>query len=225
MNRTLIYLDESGDLGWTLNAPYQNGGSSRMLTLAAICIPESKSKYVQRIMRTLYKKRKRPLKNELKSVDLNYADKQLFIQSTLKMLKEHEDIELKSITVNKRFVDKRMKSNPNILYNYMVKLLLLPTLCQSKYVDFIPDQRSEKVNARWNMGEYLIQMIYEEGIEKNIINQSCNITPMDSQKCLELQFIDIYAGMVWASYEFEKDILKSFAKLPPVTNRQLFFKD
>ncbi|MCF4213972.1 hypothetical protein L1Y75_19320 [Acinetobacter baumannii] len=59
-----------------MEKPYQKGGSSRMLTLAAICLPENKVKYVQRIVRALYEKRKRPLKNELKSVDLNLKDKE-----------------------------------------------------------------------------------------------------------------------------------------------------
>ena len=83
--RTFIYLDESGDLGWNMRDPYQQGGSSRMLTLAAICIPDHKAKYVQRIVKALYVKRKRPLKNELKSVDLNSADKDLFLQLTAKL--------------------------------------------------------------------------------------------------------------------------------------------
>ncbi|CAJ0780588.1 DUF3800 domain-containing protein [Ralstonia chuxiongensis] len=36
-----IYLDESGCLGWKLDAPYQRGGSSRHFTLAAAVIPDS----------------------------------------------------------------------------------------------------------------------------------------------------------------------------------------
>lgn len=110
--RTFIYLDESGDLGWNMTAPYQHGGSSRMLTLAAICMPESKTKYVQRIVKALYKKRKRPLKNELKSVDLNSADKDLFLKLTAKMLTEHPDIQIRSITVNKNYVSNRFKKRP-----------------------------------------------------------------------------------------------------------------
>lgn len=224
MSRTLIYLDESGDLGWTLDSPYQNGGSSRMLTLAAVCSPDDKCKYIQRIMRALYKKRKRPLANELKSVDLNHADKEMFIKLTLKMLSEHSDIQLRSITVHKNYVDKRMKKDPNVLYNYMVKLLLLKPICESQYVDFMPDQRSEKVNTKWNMGDYLKQMVYEEGVSKSIINQSCNVTPMDSGKCLELQFIDIYAGLVWAMYEFQTIRLRKFmSEAPQITNHKLFF--
>ncbi len=221
--RTLIYLDESGDLGFCLDKPYQKGGSSRMLSLAAICIPEHKAKYVQRIVRAIYQKRKRPLKNELKSVDLNTADKALFLQLTTKLLSEHPDIQIRSITVHKRYVDKRFHKDPNVLYNYMVKLLLLKPICQAPYVDFMPDRRSERVNTKWNMAEYLNQMIYEASIEQVVVNKSCRVSPMDSAKCLELQFIDFYAGLVWAMYEFEDVKLRQFMSQNRLTNHKLFF--
>lgn len=221
--RTFIYLDESGDLGWNMDEPYQKGGSSRMLTLAAICMPEEKSKYIQRIVRALYAKRKRPLKNELKSVDLNLKDKELFLTLTTKLLSEHKDIQLRSITVHKEYVNARMKKDPNVLYNYMIKCLLLKTICNSQYVDFMPDRRSEKVNTKWNMGEYLNQMIHEHSIENNVINQSCNVAPMDSSKCLELQFIDFYAGLVWSAYEFSDKKARKFMAECRNTNHKLFF--
>lgn len=137
--RTLIYLDESGDLGFTLDKPYQKGGSSRMLTLSALCVPEHKIKYIQRIVRAIYQKRKRPLKNELKSVDLN-------------------------------------------------------------------------------------QMIHEASLEHRIINKSCVMTPMDRAKCLELQFIDFFAGLVWARYEFCDVKMGQFMANNRLTNYKLFFE-
>ncbi|MDO4223882.1 MAG: DUF3800 domain-containing protein [Acinetobacter sp.] len=222
--RTLIYLDESGDLGFSFHQPYQKGGSSRMLTLSALCVPEHKVKYIQRIVRTLYQKRKRPLKNELKSVDLNTADKALFLNLTQKLLTEHHDISLRSITVNKQNVTERFIQNPNILYNYMVKVLLLETICQSEYVDFMPDRRSERINAKWNMGEYLNQMIHEASIEQNIINKNCSITPTNSAKCLELQFIDFFAGLVWAKYEFADLRIDEFIRSHKLIDHQLLFK-
>ncbi len=221
--RTFIYLDESGDLGWNMHDPYQKGGSSRMLTLAAICMPESKSKYVQRIVKALYVKRKRPLKNELKSVDLNLRDKEIFVNLTSKLLKEHSDIQLRSITVHKEYVNKRFQNDPNAFYNYMVKLLLLGTICKSKYVDFMPDRRSERVSLRWNMDQYLKQMVLEHSIDHEINNQSCNVIPMDSSKCLELQFIDFYAGLVWSAYEFNDTKARKFMSENRNTNHRLFF--
>lgn len=221
--RTLIYLDESGDLGFSLDKPYQKGGSSRMLTLSAVCLPEHKVKYIERIIRSIYQKRKRPLKNELKSVDLNTADKKLFLQLTHKLLADHNDIQLLSITVNKAQVSPRLKNDPNVLYNYMVKLLLLKTICQFEYVDFMPDRRSERLNAKWNMGEYLNQMIQELSVEQPIINKSCQVTPMDSAKSLALQFIDFYAGLIWAKYEFNDDRMDDFLNQNKLINHKLFF--
>ncbi|MFW1838651.1 DUF3800 domain-containing protein [Acinetobacter gyllenbergii] len=221
--RTFIYLDESGDLGWNMDKPYQRGGSSRMLTLAAICMPEEKAKYVQRIVRALYTKRKRPLKNELKSVDLNLADKELFLKMTSKLLMDHKDIQLRSITVHKEYVNAKMKKDPNVLYNYMIKCLLLKSICGSRFVDFMPDRRSEKVNTKWNMGEYLNQMILEQAIEHEVLNQACNVIPMDSSKCLELQFIDFYAGLIWSAYEFKDMKARMFMSGARITNHKLFF--
>lgn len=223
MSRIVIYLDESGDLGWSMDRPYKRGGSSRMLTLAAVCLPIEKVKYLQRIVRAIYKKRKRPLSNELKSVYLNHTDKELFLRLTLKLLKEHEDIKLGSITVRKEGVSTRLKQDPNTLYNYMAKCLLLKSLCRTKYVDFIPDRRSEKINIKWNIGEYLQQMLSEESINQGFINQSCNVTPMDSSNCLELQFIDFYVGLVWARYEFQEKRLDAFMAEAQIVNKKLFF--
>lgn len=52
---TSIYLDESGDLGWSLDKPYKNGGSSRYLTLAAVIVPTAKSHVITRVVRGLAK--------------------------------------------------------------------------------------------------------------------------------------------------------------------------
>ncbi|MFW2786852.1 hypothetical protein ACN6QX_13030, partial [Acinetobacter baumannii] len=117
----------------------------------------------------------------------------------------------------------RFKNDPNAFYNYMVKLLLLGTICKHKYVDFMPDRRSERVSLKWNMGEYLKQMVLECGIENQIVNQSCNIMPMDSSKCLELQFIDFYAGLVWSAYEFKDMTARKFMAENRNTNHKLFF--
>lgn len=221
--RTLIYLDESGDLGFSMDKPYQQGGSSRMLSIGAICLPEHKGKYLQRIVRAIYQKRKRTLKHELKSVSLNKADKELFLKLTAKLLQDHPDIQLYTITVFKEQVSERFRRDPNVLYNYMVKRLLLDVICQSEYVDFMPDRRSERVNTKWNMGEYLNQMIQEASIERDIINKNCVVSPMDSSKHLELQFIDFYTGLIWAMYEYKEPTMRTFIERHQLVNYKLFF--
>lgn len=221
--RTLIYLDESGDLGWSFKQPYQHGGSSRILTIAAVACPEEKIKYLKRIVKGLYIKRKRPLKHELKSIDLNLTDKKFFVAELVKLKQAHPDIHLLSITVDKQRVANKLRQDPNVLYNYMVKHLLLDLICSKKYVDLIPDARSEKVNASWNLRHYLQQMIFERNVLLSVENESCHVTPMESRDHLELQFIDYYAGLVWAQYEFGAELLSEFLSLDGIENKRLFF--
>jgi hypothetical protein len=41
-----IYIDESGDLGWTLDKPNRNGGSSKYITITGIVISNEEEKYI-----------------------------------------------------------------------------------------------------------------------------------------------------------------------------------
>lgn len=88
----------------------------------------------------------------------------------------------------------------------------------------MPDRRSERINAKWNMGEYLNQMIQEASLEYDIVNKRCTMTPMDSVKCLELQFIDFFTGLIWARYEFSDLKIGDFMKKNRLTNYKLFFE-
>ena len=176
-----IYLDESGDLGWTFTAPYGKGGSSRMLTIACVICPKDKAKFLNRIVVGFYKARKRPQSNELKSFDLSSKEKQQFIKQITKLYAEHPDIRLLSITVNKKRVKSKLRNDPNALYNCMVKTLLLNELCAHRHIDFIPDSRCEKVNVGWNLEIYLNQMIAECSQIQDIANESLNVKPFDSR--------------------------------------------
>jgi len=66
MNSSLIYLDESGDLGWKLDKPYRYGGSSRYLTIASLIVDPSKKHLPKRLIKNLYIKFKWPPKVEKK---------------------------------------------------------------------------------------------------------------------------------------------------------------
>ncbi len=217
----LIYLDESGDLGFNFTQPFKKGGSSRFLTLSAILLPEDKLKYLERIIRNIYKQRKRNTNNELKSFMLSSKELVHFVIQLTK-LAQHSDIHFYSISINKQRTKKALRNDPNTLYNYAVKKMLLEPISRYEYVDFMPDSRSEKTNTRWNMNEYLQQMLIELDIEKGIINKKCNITPMDSKNNLALQFVDYYASLVWTSHEFNNNRLIDFEKLDNVHHELLF---
>jgi hypothetical protein len=52
----IIYLGESGDLGWPFTDPYRSGGSSRYLTIACLAVTPSKKHLPMRLITRLYKK-------------------------------------------------------------------------------------------------------------------------------------------------------------------------
>jgi Protein of unknown function (DUF3800) len=143
-----IYLDESGDLGWSLTQAHNRGGSSRYLTLAAVILPSAKTYLVDRIVRNLYKARKRPQKNELKSVELRSHERSTVIREIISLHKNHPDILFTAITVEKRGVNAAFRKHPNGLYNYMAKLMLLHKMGKYPYVDLIPDARSVKIELK-----------------------------------------------------------------------------
>ncbi len=219
--RYLIYLDESGDLGFNFSKPFKKGGSSRFLTLSAILLPENKLKYLERVVRNIYKQRKRHTSNELKSFMLSSKEMEHFVHQLMK-LAQNKDIHFYSITVNKQRTKNTLRKDPNTLYNYAVKKMLLEPISCYEYVDFMPDTRSEKTHTRWNMNEYLQQVLIELDIEKGTINKKCNITPMDSKNQLALQFVDYYASLVWTSHEFNKNRLTTFDDFDNVHHELLF---
>ena len=222
MSGVQIYLDESGDFGWTLDKPHQKGGSSRFLTLAAAVVPQHKSHLLAKIVRDIYKTRKRPLAHELKSVDLSAGERKCFVDAVIKLKIKHPEILFISITVNKCQVNDGFRANANGLYNYITKLLLCDTMSQYTAVEFIPDARSLKSSYKHSLHQYLEQMLLEKTVSMDSPNTNLRTMPADSQHNLELQFADILASLFWARHEYKNDTIA--AMLPNyATQKTLFF--
>lgn len=214
-----IYLDESGCLGWKLDAKYLRGGSSRFFTLAALIVPQEKNHHIERPIRSLYKKRNRRTTNELKSVELNSAERVGIAEEMARLRSAHPDILFTAITVNKARVNQTFRRHPNALYNYMTNLLLHDYMCKFPRVCFIPDARSIKIEMKHTLAEYLITQLAASGAETVL-----ETTPWESKESLSLQFADILAGLVWARYEFDNET-KAYQKASSVLHhRQLFFE-
>ena len=214
---TIIYLDESGDLGWKFDAPYQKGGSSRYLTLVAAVLDTSQIAQLERAVRGLYKARGRKLSSELKSIHLSSKERAQFARKIVEIKEVHPRIEFFAITVSKERVNQAFKDHPNGLYNYMVKLLLIDVLKQHPEVDFIPDARSISTELKHSLHDYLRTELAIVGAQTQLIT-----TPFESKNSLALQFVDIVASIVWARHEFMN--LTHTEQLNSVIHaKQLFF--
>ena len=213
---TSIYLDESGDLGWSLDKPYKKGGSSQFLTLAAVVVPTAKTHIISRPIQGFYKARNQKKSNELKSVDLSLQERAAFVRELLEIRKKHVDIFFHAITVKKSGVNGQFRKHPNGLYNYMTKLMLLEKMGCYSQVDFIPDARSIKVELKHACHDYL-----KTELAINGFCTSLTTTPQESRNHYEIQFADILASLVWSHFEFSD---KQFISIQNhIAHKKLFF--
>ncbi|MDF1594232.1 MAG: DUF3800 domain-containing protein [Desulfobacterales bacterium] len=213
-----LYLDESGDLGWTFDKPYRAGGSSRYLTIATLIIPKNLSHLPKRIVKKIYRSRNQSTARELKGKDLSKAEKQKFVSLVIALLKQNPSIQISVITVKKENVQDHIRIDANKLYNYMVNFAVLDKIKAYPAVNFIPDPRAIKVASGNSLVDYLqVKLWFELNVRTTIFH-----TPMESGANLNLQFVDFISHIVWSRYEnndyFFYKILRPF-----ISEKPLFF--
>ena len=150
-----IYLDESGDLGFTLNKPYRHGGSSRYLTIAFAVCPSNKQHLLKRVVQKVYEKTKTGPQKELKGSDMDIETKKFLARKVYSLVSMNPDIKIVSITVNKSKVQQHIREDANKLYNYMIKVAVLDYIKNEPVVNLIRDNRSVKVKSGNSLIEYL----------------------------------------------------------------------
>lgn len=213
----LIYVDESGDLGWSFDLPYGQGGSSRFLTIAALILPDSLEHLPQRKIRHLYNQGKWDTKREKKWVEMSAGSPITFAKSAALLQHVNNQIVYKAIVVAKQNVNENFRRDSNKLYNYMLRLLLLDEMAKYSQVTLIPDPRSIRVKNGKSLHHYLEMMLYE----KQAMTKLESIV-QDSKACLNLQFADMLAGVIGTHYEFNKS--EPWQLLAPyVEVKRLFF--
>ncbi len=210
-----VYLDESGDLGFTFDKPFRKGGSSRYLTISFLLTPEELSYLPKRIVKKLYYRRRQPTKVELKGAQLTLSEKAYFASEARELVARHPEIKIFAITVNKRTVKKHIRWDCSKIYNYVNRLVLLDRIKQESNINFIPDKRSIKVRNGNSLADYLQAELWFGVNSKTIIENK----PQESHKVLNLQFIDWIGHIVWARYEDNEveayNILKRKVKITP----------
>jgi len=197
----IIYLDESGDLGWKFDLPYRRGGSSRYITIASLVVSKSKKHLPKRLVKGLYKKFKWSPSIEKKWSEMTIEERVWFTKKANELhIKYPEDVKYLSITVKKENVELHIRSDPNKLYNYMIGLSLLNEMKGHEQVEFIPDPRSIKVESGDSLHDYLQIKLW---FDKNAIT-ILTTNPSDSSKNLNVQFSDMLSGAVQGYFEDKK---------------------
>jgi len=193
----IVYFDESGDTGFKFARPFRRGGSSRFLTIAFVLIPRDLAEEPRRIVRKLYSKRGRSSRNELKGSHLTPAEKLYVANRTKKLLTRNKRMKIYAITVNKVKVRPEIRKETNILYNYMVGLVLPEKIKRHSEITLIHDKRTIKVRSGNSLKDYLqVKLWY-------ILNSNTVLRyhPKESHRSLNLQFIDYIAHIIWSRFE------------------------
>lgn len=218
MTSVVIYLDESGDLGWKFDAPYNQGGSSRFLTIAALLVPNEKKHLPKRVVRGLYTQYKWNTSTEKKWADMSPAGRVRFSEESAKLAKAHPDIQYITITVRKENVLEHIRRDPNKLYNYMIKLALIEEMAKYPLVTLVPDPRTIKVESGNSLHDYLQTELW---FTKNS-GTTLSTNPSDSKKSLSVQFVDMLAGVVQSYFEHrETEPFRALAGI--LKSRTLYF--
>jgi hypothetical protein len=196
-----IYTDESGDLGWNFEPPYGQRGSSRYLTIVAVCVPDDKCHHLDRVVRDMYTASRWNTKQERKWTDASEASRLHFAKAAAALIRKHEDISYHAIVVYKPNVMEHIRKDPNKLYNYMLKLMLIDEMKKHDSVHFIPDNRSIKVESGNSLHDYLqTELWFNLDAPTRLHTRST-----DSKQCRGLQFADFLAGAVNAKHEHRRD--------------------
>jgi hypothetical protein len=111
MTHCVIYLDESGDLGFNFSAPYRNGGSSRHLTLGAVICPGDTKKHIKRFIVDFYSHRGIAAGQELKWSSLPPAGRIDFAERAMRLSMQVSEIRFSVITVLKPNVQQHIQAD------------------------------------------------------------------------------------------------------------------
>jgi hypothetical protein len=211
-----VYLDESGDMGWTFSKPFRHGGSSRFLCLAIMFLPKADRKRPKRIIAEMY--RKYGWVSEMKASSASPTQEMEFAEKAVEILTAHKNIKIDCIVAKKEKVQQHIRCDSNKVYNYMCKLVIPDYVQSERQIEFIPDKRSIKVKSGNSLSDYLQTVLwFDFSAKTKLVNH-----PQESDRNYNLQFVDWMAHCVWSHFEDgEQDV---FAKLrPSIKVRKLYF--
>ena len=193
-----IFLDESGDTGWSFALPYQRGGSSRFFVISACSLQAPALAKPEQLVRRLHKNRQWKDAGERKWARMSPTARTAFAASAAKLALDSAAINLLAVVLEKRHVPAYARQGPNQLYNYMVKRLLLPEMARYDRVYFWPGERALPASSGNSLHDYLQTELWF-GISAATRLET---RPIDSRHSPNLQFVDMVSGVVHAHFEF-----------------------
>ena len=204
-----IYLDESGDLG------FRQGGS-RYFTIAFVIVKDPI--HFIRSIKEIKIKHNIPRNVELKGNTTREVIKEELLSRLLTV-----DMEVHAITVRKKNVEPKLRKDTNILYNYMVGLLLVERILEEAAgarVCINVDRRIISITSGFKFNEYLRYKTWYEGQRQDI---DLEINHRDSHKNYAIQGIDVICNSIFKKYNSNNYKLFNIIRDKVKGDKRLFF--
>lgn len=194
-----IIFDESGNLG--------NRG--RYFVIA--CIDTMEAKSLHNIMKNKLKKAKSEFPelnvhaNEIKANEAYPCIKYHILESILR-----KNVKISYIVVDLEYVEERLLEDKNILYNYIMKIIiskLITVKDKGTKINIICDKKTTKVTSINSLKDYIkVFLNYERGYDLDL-----NIVELDSDAgdAYIVQAADYVANALYAYYEYNNDLYKN----------------
>ncbi len=197
MSNALVFLDESGDLGWKFDLSYRQGGSSRHFTIAAAIGENGLHTKFGKIYRQLHRQYKWS-KKEKKWTNLTKNQREQFAKLTRSLINDTPGLTILSTTIEKQKIPQNVRdSGFHFVYAWMVSSLLTPELRSLGAASICPDEMNNGVGSEGLLEHFLRKEIYFTLRARTTINR---VIP---NKALEdgLKFADFLAGAVQSHFE------------------------
>ncbi|MBT9130153.1 MAG: hypothetical protein DDT41_00420 [candidate division WS2 bacterium] len=206
-----IYLDESGDLGFNFQQ-----GSTLYFTIAVVL---NDSDLLKRCVKKVKIKYKIPKNMELKGNTTNSKIKLDLLKRISKL-----SLEIDAITVDKENVEQKLRTDTNILYNYMVGLSLVERIIQmpkNSQVIIVVDRRITSITSGFKFQEYLRYKVWFEGKRVDI---DLEIHQVDSHESYVIQGVDIISNSIFKKYNSNDNKFYKIISGKIKNDKKLFFK-
>lgn len=196
-----VYFDESGDLGFDREKP----GASRHFVMVALEVndPVRFTKHLSRVFHRERDRRGLGPRDELKATHSPVQTRHRILDA----MTEH-DVRIDALVVSKEGVNRDLRSQPEIAYNYFAAKLMVSRvsfLLQGRGVRIFADSRHrEKVHGLM-FAHYLKMKIAEEMIQSDPVSPDwtnhLELLVEESHKVVALMVCDFACNAVFRKYE------------------------
>jgi len=129
------------------------------------------------------------------------------------------DIGIHTIVMNKAKVFPRLQQDINILYNYVLGLIVVPYICTQRNITIVVDRRVVSVTSGFKLNEYLSYKVWYE----NLADVDMHIQHEDSKWTLGIQAADVVCNSIFRKYESGDDRFYDLISGKIREEQQLFF--